>query len=464
MRSSARPARRGPARGRSRRRSSGSAATPPVRVAPRVPAATGDDVPPHRRATSAGGSACRDREQRRRNGSGRVTGDGRRRRAATDSERVQRFGDEGRTAAPPRGRTRWSCGRTGDRHAAGQGLRRPAASASAASRCGSRRPGCSRARPRRRQAPARTDGRPSPTAQRARARRTCTWRPAGRARRRRAAYLDVESVQGPRSDRRLESGRGFLPKHRRETLKMRAFLSSAGRARTHRKGATPVDAFAREPLASSSPRPLSLLLVAAARAEAPQVNTAGDRRPAPRGGRSELTAHNGHVATTTNGSSCHESECVMSVPVAEVRREARCSDIGGRRRSTASTRSQSADAGHALRVMETMCKHDCGALEQRQPGSHASVSGTSAATGTSGHDRASCPRRRCPDVSRRRPRRRPRPTGPKPQAPLAPTATAAPTVGRSSDGRADPERDDGNVERLRSADDRARVASLRPRG
>ena len=98
-----------------------------------------------------------------------------------------------------------------------------------------------------------------------------------------------------------------------------------------------------------------------------------------------------------------------------------CADIAG-----AGTRFytvQAADAGHTIRVMETMSKRDCGAwnnaagtqecadISRSAPSGHTSVvPGGTAPTSPTG------PTTPVP------------PAGPKPQAPLAPTATAAPAV------------------------------------
>ena len=99
---------------------------------------------------------------------------------------------------------------------------------------------------------------------------------------------------------------------------------------------------------------LTLLFAGAARAEAPQVNTPATITGTAAVGQ-ELTAHNG-TWLYADGSSC-QSECTMSYQWQ--RCSGGCADISG-----ASNRFytvQSADAGHTLRVMETMAKHDCGA-------------------------------------------------------------------------------------------------------
>jgi hypothetical protein len=99
---------------------------------------------------------------------------------------------------------------------------------------------------------------------------------------------------------------------------------------------------------------LTLLFAGAAQAEAPQVNTPASITGTAAVGQ-ELTAHNG-TWLYADGTSC-QSECTMSYQWQ--RCSGGCADISG-----ASTRFytvQSADAGHTLRVMETMAKYDCGA-------------------------------------------------------------------------------------------------------
>ena len=161
---------------------------------------------------------------------------------------------------------------------------------------------------------------------------------------------------------------------------------------------------------------LTLVLAGAALAEAPQINT-----PASISGNAtvgqQLTAHNG-TWLYADGSACRE-ECTMSYQWQRCSNG--CADIAG-----ASTRFytvQAADAGHTIRVMETMSKRDCGAwnnaagtqecadISRNAPSAHTGVvpGGTAPATPTGPATPA-------------------QPTGPKPQAPLAPTATAAPTV------------------------------------
>ena len=161
---------------------------------------------------------------------------------------------------------------------------------------------------------------------------------------------------------------------------------------------------------------LTLVLAGAALAEAPQINT-----PASISGNAtvgqQLTAHNG-TWLYADGSACRE-ECTMSYQWQRCSNG--CADIAG-----AGTRFytvQAADAGHTIRVMETMSKRDCGAwnnaagtqecadISRSAPSGHTSVvPGGTAPTSPTG------PTTPVP------------PAGPKPQAPLAPTATAAPAV------------------------------------
>ena len=161
---------------------------------------------------------------------------------------------------------------------------------------------------------------------------------------------------------------------------------------------------------------LTLLFAGAALAEAPQINT-----PASISGNAaigqQLTAHNG-TWLYADGSACRE-ECTMSYQWQRCSNG--CADIAG-----AGTRFytvQAADAGHTIRVMETMSKRDCGAwnnaagtqecadISRSAPSGHTSVvPGGTAPTSPTG------PTTPVP------------PAGPKPQAPLAPTATAAPAV------------------------------------
>ncbi len=161
---------------------------------------------------------------------------------------------------------------------------------------------------------------------------------------------------------------------------------------------------------------LTLLFAGVARAEAPQINT-----PVAITGNAavgqELTAHNG-TWLYADGTSC-QSECTMSYQWQ--RCAGGCADIAsavGRFYTV-----QAADAGHTLRVMETMSKHDCGAwnyaagtqecadISRSAPSGHTSVVPGGAAPTT--------PTTSTTPLA---------PTGPKPQAPLAPTATTAPTV------------------------------------
>jgi hypothetical protein len=161
---------------------------------------------------------------------------------------------------------------------------------------------------------------------------------------------------------------------------------------------------------------LTLLFAGAALAEAPQINT-----PASISGNAtvgqQLTAHNG-TWLYADGSACRE-ECTMSYQWQRCSNG--CADIAG-----AGTRYytvQAADAGHTIRVMETMSKRDCGAwnnaagtqecadISRSAPSGHTAVVPGGTAPTTPGGPTTPVP-----------------PAGPKPQAPLAPSATAAPTV------------------------------------
>ncbi len=162
---------------------------------------------------------------------------------------------------------------------------------------------------------------------------------------------------------------------------------------------------------------LALLFAGAAAAEAPQINT-----PAAISGTAaigqQLTAHNG-TWLYADGTACRE-ECTMSYQWQRCATGSSCSDIsgaGGRFYTV-----QGADAGHALRVVETMSKHDCGAwnnaagTQECRDISKSAPSGQTAVVGGTAPSGPSAPAG--PTI----------PAGPAPQAPLAPTPTAAPTV------------------------------------
>lgn len=163
---------------------------------------------------------------------------------------------------------------------------------------------------------------------------------------------------------------------------------------------------------------VTLLFAGAARAEAPQINTPAAITGTAAVGQ-QLTANNG-TWLYADGSSC-QSECTMSYQWQ--RCAGGCADIAG-----ATTRFytvQAADAGYALRAMETMSKYDCGAwnnAENKQECANISRSAPSGQTsvvpgGTAGGGGTGTP-----------PATPTAPAIPKPQAALAPAATAAPTV------------------------------------
>ncbi len=273
MRSCARPGRRGPARGRSRRRSSGSAATRPVRAASTVAGATGATY-----RLTAGDVGTRIRVVETASNEGGTaqavsTRDRRRRRAACRRRAGRRLPrHEGRAAPPPRARTRWSRKQKGDnRDAPGQGLRRPRLP-------GRRRPGSGHAdRPARglvraEDEPAERLGDVHLPRDRHRARPTCSSRPAGRARSRRAASRP-RTCSGSGSARPF-SGRRVSAETPSENLEMRPFLPSG------QEGADPSQrsnsaraCLARASSLSSSPLTLTLLFAGAARPRRRRSNT-----------------------------------------------------------------------------------------------------------------------------------------------------------------------------------------------
>lgn len=150
---------------------------------------------------------------------------------------------------------------------------------------------------------------------------------------------------------------------------------------------------------------VALLLAASAAAESPNINT-----PATVTGNAvvgaQLTANNG-TWLYLDGSSC-KSECVMTYQWQ--RCQGGCVDIPGATGRFYTV--QAADAGYSLRAMETMTSQDCGEWNY--------------STGT----------RECRDVSKSAPSGQTAvvpggstaPPAPAPQAPLAPTVTAAPSI------------------------------------
>jgi hypothetical protein len=160
---------------------------------------------------------------------------------------------------------------------------------------------------------------------------------------------------------------------------------------------------------------LALLFAGAAVAEAPQINSPATISGTAAVGQ-QLTAHNG-TWLYADGTACRE-ECTMTYQWQ--RCAGGCADIsgaGGRFYTV-----QAADAGHALRVVETMSKHDCGAwnnaagTQECHDVSKTAPSGQTAVVPGSAPGEPSAPAG--PSV----------PAVPAPQAPLAPMPTAAPTV------------------------------------
>jgi hypothetical protein len=154
---------------------------------------------------------------------------------------------------------------------------------------------------------------------------------------------------------------------------------------------------------------LTLFFAGTAAAEAPQINT-----PAKISGTAtigqQLTAHNG-TWLYADGSSCG-SECTMTYQWQ--RCTTGCWDVpgaGGRFYTV-----QAADAGHTLRVVETMAKYDCGEWNYSEMTQECRDIAKTAPSGQTAVVPGTAPSG--PTI----------PATPAPQAPLAPTATAAPTV------------------------------------
>jgi hypothetical protein len=160
---------------------------------------------------------------------------------------------------------------------------------------------------------------------------------------------------------------------------------------------------------------LTLVFAGTAVAEAPQINTPAAISGAAAIGQ-QLTAHNG-TWLYADGSACRE-ECTMTYQWQ--RCTGGCSDIAGAAGRFYTV--QAADAGHRLRVIETVAKYDCGEwnysagtqechdITRTAPSGQTDVVPGTAPSGPTAPT--------APAV----------PAVPAPQAPLAPTATAAPTV------------------------------------
>jgi hypothetical protein len=161
---------------------------------------------------------------------------------------------------------------------------------------------------------------------------------------------------------------------------------------------------------------VSLLVAAPAVAESPGINTPATITGTAAVGE-QLTAHNG-TWLYLDGSSC-KAECTMTYQWQ--RCSGGCADIQGATGRFYTV--QAADAGHRLRVMETMTSEDCGewnystGTRECRSVSKSAPSGQTAVVGGSGGAAPSAPA--APTI----------PAGPVvPAAPLAPAATATPQI------------------------------------
>jgi hypothetical protein len=160
---------------------------------------------------------------------------------------------------------------------------------------------------------------------------------------------------------------------------------------------------------------LSLVVVANAGAEAPQMRTPASVTGSAVVG-AQLTAHNG-TWLYDNGLSC-QSECTMSYQWQRCTAAGdSCADIGGATGRFYTV--QGADAGSRLRAMETMSIYDCGAHNTQTGAIECRWDNRNAPSGMTDVVPGSAPTT---------PTAPPAPTGPKPQAPLAPAPTAAPAI------------------------------------
>ena len=273
---------------------------------------------------------------------------------------------------------------------------------------------------------------------------------------RRAGMSSARTSSGCGSARRLVVG-GFLPKH---VVNLKCALSALGQEGRSLSEKEPPFVCV---LASSlyRCRPVASTLAAARSRARASPRRHRHRRSAsitgsPRSGQ-ELTAHNG-TWLYADGAPVPRSESTMTLPVAETTRTAARPD-DQRRLQRASTTVQSADAGHAAARRWRRCPpcYDCRCLRTTRAGHDECNDGT-AQRACQATPRSS-PAAHAP-TSPTTPHDSAAPTGPKPQAPLAPRRPRR----RRSAGVAMVEQTltatHGNVERLRSADDRARVASL----
>jgi hypothetical protein len=164
---------------------------------------------------------------------------------------------------------------------------------------------------------------------------------------------------------------------------------------------------------------LALVLVGAATAESPNVNT-----PASVTGNAvvgqELTAHNG-TWLYSDGSSC-KSECTMSYQWQRCQPSG-CSDISGAAGRFYTV--QAADAGYTLRAMETMTSEDCGEWNYSTGTRECRAVSKSAPSGQTALVPGGTPTAPTAPTAPSAPTV---PAAPAPQAPLLPVATAAPRV------------------------------------